>query len=245
MNSLARDLQCIPLPNVAPMRNIILKARGKIAYSHSRDPVPNPQFPTAAAEMAVPVLLELHEHVFRLRKELVKSMQRKVDAERQTLTRLRTSYAFKYPRQLLHQKEQELDEKLNQLKKSIRRYRDTKRNDWQNTQRRLRFVHPGSHIRLAKREHTQLAETLYKEMTRTVEIHKERFRTLSLQLDALSPLKTMQKGFSLVYDEHQKELYRSVRSVHPGQTVSVRMHDGTLDCHVWGIKEDGEEHDSK
>ena len=60
------------------------------------------------------------------------------------------------------------------------------------------------------------------------------------QLDALSPLKVMMRGYSLVYDERGERLIRSIRDVQPGDMVNVRLADGRLECHIWSMRgEDG------
>jgi exodeoxyribonuclease VII large subunit len=66
-----------------------------------------------------------------------------------------------------------------------------------------------------------------------------RFGSLVRQLDALSPLKVMARGYSLAYDEQEKTLIRSINEVQPGDRIHVRLTDGKLDCQVWGIQEEG------
>ncbi|MNI79699.1 exodeoxyribonuclease VII large subunit [compost metagenome] len=56
------------------------------------------------------------------------------------------------------------------------------------------------------------------------------------QLDMLSPLKVMGRGYSLVYDEQGKKLIKSMNDVEPGDMVKVKVTDGELDCQVWGMR---------
>jgi len=56
------------------------------------------------------------------------------------------------------------------------------------------------------------------------------------QLDALSPLKVMSRGYSLVYDEKENRLIKSIEDVQPGDLVKVKLADGQLDCQVWAMK---------
>jgi exodeoxyribonuclease VII large subunit len=56
------------------------------------------------------------------------------------------------------------------------------------------------------------------------------------QMDALSPLKTMARGYSLVYDEREENIIRTIMDVQLGDVVRVKLNDGQLDCHVWSIK---------
>lgn len=149
--------------------------------------------PTAAAEQAVPVLVELQERNQSRRNQLSQLLQQLLKEKRKELTNLQQSYAFKYPKQLLIQKEQELDESIQLLHKNMRRF---------------------------------------------IEEQKKQLYFQSAHLDALSPLKIMSKGYSLVYNQGKTDLYHSVEQIEPGQSVQIVMQDGELDCHVWGIKEE-------
>jgi exodeoxyribonuclease VII large subunit len=45
----------------------------------------------------------------------------------------------------------------------------------------------------------------------------------------------MARGYSLVYDEKEKNLIRTINEVQPGDLIHVRLADGKLDCQIWGI----------
>lgn len=148
--------------------------------------------PTAAAELAVPVLTELMQRVSRSKEQLRRSLTHYIQLKRQMLERYQQSYAFKYPHQLLAQKEQQFD---------------------------------------------QISSQLSQEMKHILEQNKQQLELKILKLDGLSPLKIMKKGYSLVYQQEKEDLVVSATQIEPGQAVRVRMHDGILDCQVWGIKE--------
>src|SRR5690606_33915539 len=74
--------------------------------------------PTAAAEMAVPSLLELQEKIFILTKRLNRAMSQQITNLREQLQTLTESYAFRSPVQLLRQKELDLDRLQDQLQKT-------------------------------------------------------------------------------------------------------------------------------
>ncbi len=70
---------------------------------------------------------------------------------------------------------------------------------------------------------------------------KERFLHLSAKLDALSPLKVLQRGYSIAMDPDGSVL-RSVHSVRPGDAVDIIVADGTVRTAVESVKE--EKHES-
>lgn len=60
---------------------------------------------------------------------------------------------------------------------------------------------------------------------------RERFARLAASLDALSPLKVLRRGYSLVQTP-AGEVVASIASVQTGDHLRVRLADGELDCHV-------------
>jgi exodeoxyribonuclease VII large subunit len=62
--------------------------------------------------------------------------------------------------------------------------------------------------------------------------------SLSAQLDALSPLKTLGRGYAICWDAPGHEVVRSVTAVQPGQRVHVQLADGMLQCEVEGTAPD-------
>jgi exodeoxyribonuclease VII large subunit len=71
-------------------------------------------------------------------------------------------------------------------------------------------------------------ERLINLATRRIGLERERLTGRQLQLVALSPLRVLTRGFSLVTRSDTGELVRSVASVRPGDRVSVRVADGTF-----------------
>ncbi len=79
--------------------------------------------PTAAAELAAPNIIELQEKVLQRTLRLQRAMRELVHKRRKT-TSVAKSYAFRYPRQVYEQKEEQLDRALEQLVLAKERYID-------------------------------------------------------------------------------------------------------------------------
>ncbi len=106
--------------------------------------------------------------------------------------------------------------------------------------RLLRF-HPQEQLQYAARRQQDATKALRQGM---LAVLKDRSAQLSAgvrQLDALSPLKVMGRGYSLVYDEQGKRLIKSLNDVQPGDMVKIKVTDGELDCQVWGMQREGED----
>lgn len=192
--------------------------------------------PTGAAELAVPHIEELLERVAINRIRLVRAMNEKVNVANKNLQHLQKSYAFRYPRQLLNQKEQELDRLLEKLMKEAIRKIEAKRGSFEQLYKRLKNAHPSAQIR---RENERLQRTIRELERATVKQINEKRIQLSntiTKMNALNPLKVMERGYSLVYND-EKKIIKSIKQMAPGDTVKVHLTDGSLDCQVWGIEE--------
>lgn len=198
--------------------------------------------PTAAAELAVPHMLELqqqvHYQMHRLRRSLLKELQQRRDK----LDRLRRSPALMQPARQLRQPAERLDRLTERLQHRMQSRLSMLGQRKMRLEQALAGHNPKEQIRYAKRRVDTAGRQLLKSMQVQLAGSQSRWNAQLRQLDALSPLKVMQRGYSLVYDEKGKGLINSVRKVQPGDIVNVRMTDGRLTCHVWSMEDN--EHDN-
>ncbi|HET7521987.1 MAG TPA: exodeoxyribonuclease VII large subunit, partial [Bacillales bacterium] len=192
--------------------------------------------PTGAGELSVPHFEELSERIAERQLRLRRAMLERTVSKKERLKRLRGSYAFRYPSQLVRQKEQELDRLLDRHVRENKRLVRMKADRLFQANRGLRRHHPEDMFKTADEQRYRLAKTLQREMRK---IHKQKaheFRQTVSKLNVLSPLNIMERGFSLTYDEGG-HLIKSTKQVQPSDLVKVRLKDGQLECHVWGIEE--------
>jgi exodeoxyribonuclease VII large subunit len=191
--------------------------------------------PTGAAELAVPHITELMERISQRKLRLMRAMKEKIAAESDRLSRLQKSYVFRYPEKLYEQKEQQLDSLLERLQRHTERLLDKKSERLEQLRLKLLRYHPNEQLSRMKEKYESLTKSLEKEMRSVIEHQQLRFTSLVSHLHALSPLKIMERGYSLVYNE-KKELVKSIRQLQLGDTIQVRLQDGQIDCHVWGME---------
>jgi exodeoxyribonuclease VII large subunit len=192
--------------------------------------------PTGAAELAVPHLTELLEKVTDKQTRLLRSMKTKLTNEKDRLNQIKKSYAFKYPKNLYVQKEQELDKMMERLEKQGKFVIERKREQWKNLSELLKRNHPLKQYQKAEERFKTIVKSLEKEMNQRLKEKQMAFQSIISKLDALSPLKIMERGYGLVYNQSQ-QLVKSVEQVQPGEFVTVNLKDGHLDCQIWGIEE--------
>lgn len=150
--------------------------------------------PSAAAELVVQNSEELERHLLSLHERMKFTVITLVDAQKERLKTLQTSYAFKYPANLIDQFTQKTDELLRQLQNYARAFVTQKR---------------------------------------------QRFQVLAGQLNALSPLAILERGYSLTFDERGGLLKRAAEC-RQGQLIVSRLRYGRVTSKVVEIHPEGE-----
>ena len=67
-------------------------------------------------------------------------------------------------------------------------------------------------------------------------LSEARLRTAAGQLEALSPLAVLARGYSVCWNAERTMVVRSASAVQPGELVTVTLHEGELDCEVKSTK---------
>lgn len=202
--------------------------------------------PTAAAELAVPHVAELQQQLVRQRQRLEQSLRMMVQGRKERLERVRRSPFFIHPRRYLLDQAQRLDRLQERLQQRTVRLAERGKARLDRLHSQLSGHHPGEQAAFAAKRLQGDVKRLEQAMQSSLKERRLQLHSAIRQLDALSPLKVMARGYSLVYDEQEKRLIKSIADVQPGDLVKVKVADGQLDCHVWSMKgEDGIESSSQ
>ncbi|QDH19597.1 exodeoxyribonuclease VII large subunit [Saccharibacillus brassicae] len=188
--------------------------------------------PTAAAELAVPDRRALQHRVAQQQERLRGALLRRAAQERERLARLQRSAVLRQPQRALQPHAQRLDGLTRRLTARTEARFASGRDKHARLHGRLSRFYPGAQLQLASRQLGGLDGRLNAAMTAAVKDGRQRLLGSLRQLDALSPLKVMARGYSLVYDEAGQKLIKSVREVAEGDGIVVRVNDGSLECRV-------------
>lgn len=194
--------------------------------------------PTAAAELAVPHAGELKHRLRQLEERLRQSLRRRAQRGRERLAMLQRSPALTRPRRSLQPHAQRLD-MLRQRLESAAGLRAARAKERRAAAHHgLLRVGPREQAVAARRRADDARRELGSAMEAILRSAKTRFTAEVRQLDALSPLKVMARGYSLVYDEQEQKLIKSLGDVQLGDVVVVKLNDGQMNCQVWEMKEE-------
>jgi exodeoxyribonuclease VII large subunit len=187
--------------------------------------------PTAAAELAVPNIHDLLTSVYERKARLTRATETRLLQEKERLAYLSKSYAFRYPKQLVEQKEQELDRLHETLVRESFRLIEKKQEQLRSSTQRLHGLHPQEKIKQETNRLNQNNQAIKRAISQLL---REKQHQLSLQiskLDLLSPLKMMDRGYSLVYNDENK-LVKETHQAPVNSFISVQLQNGKLKCEV-------------
>jgi exodeoxyribonuclease VII large subunit len=197
--------------------------------------------PTAAAELAVPHAGELAAQLLQLQQRLRQALQQRAQRGRERHSVLQRSLALAGPRRTLIQHTQRLDMLRVRLQRSADARLSRSRERKAVLHHSLQRFHPRDSVAAARQLTDSLRRELMGAMQARLQEKRSRYVAEIRHLDALSPLKVMSRGYSLVYDEAEEHLIKSLTEVQLGDLVVIKMNDGQLNCQVWGMKEDGKD----
>ncbi|WP_379161957.1 exodeoxyribonuclease VII large subunit [Paenibacillus sp. sgz5001063] len=195
--------------------------------------------PTAAAELAVPHAAELAAQLRTAQQRLRQGLLRRSQRGGERLASLQRSLALVGPRRQLAQHAQRLDMLRAGLLRAAKDRHGRARERQAVLHHSLQRFHPQASVSAARRRTESITRELAGAMQVRLQEKRSRFAAELRHLDALSPLKVMSRGYSLVYDEQEEHLIKSLNEVQLGDMVNIKLNDGQLSCQVWGMKEDG------
>ncbi|WP_430785356.1 exodeoxyribonuclease VII large subunit [Virgibacillus flavescens] len=193
--------------------------------------------PTSAAELAVPSQLELKEKIAHYNQNLSRTMANIVQSSSRQLKGLNQSYAFRYPGQLINQKEQELDKLVERLNKSIQFVHSKKSEALHNTKKRLASQHPKRQIQTMYLHLSQLHKQMQTHMSQITE--QKTLQTVNImdKLSLLNPLEVMRRGYAIPYDQ-KGNIIKSGKQTNRNDIIHLKLLNEILSCRVEEIKEE-------
>lgn len=177
--------------------------------------------PTAAAEMAVPVRLELLARTNELSTRLLNAKKRNIIEAGTRLERLVKS--LKSPVQLLEESTQRLDEWYERLNQTLKVNLQEKLTQVRYAEARL--VHPKNQITFLQEKVTSVSHRLQKASQVFFQQKTQSFETSKKLLESYSYTRVLERGFSLVQDENN-QVVSSYSDTKPSQNLTIKWHDG-------------------
>lgn len=187
--------------------------------------------PSAAAELITEAQHKIAEHLARLNHRLDRAVRFQILQARQRLARVPASRAESRMTTLVHRSEQRLDELNFRMENALsHRLRRRRREITELTAAVMRHD-PRRRLAEARAHFEACRARLDRTLERTLQLSAARLSALDGQLNSLSPLAVLDRGYALVLDAHGA-LVRSAAQVAPGDHVLTRLADGSFTSQV-------------
>lgn len=192
--------------------------------------------PSAAAEVAAPSREETLDRVREHEDGLARRLEALVETKRQRLDALADRPVLARPEALFRGARQRLDELATRLPRGAQARVSRARQRLDALAQRSVLADAGGIVDEPRQRLSVLADRLPLALDRRLEAASSRLGNAAGRLDALSPLKVLDRGYAVA--EHDGAPVRSVHDVDAGDPVTVRVADGRLATEVLDTEEE-------
>ncbi len=225
---LARAIRACPIPVVTGIGHEVDFTIADFAADR-RAPTPS-----AAAELVTPDVRHLITRIAASRQRLVQRMAALIRNQRENLDWL--SKRLLLPRRRLLDLIQRVDELSLRMNRSARGVPVSRRAALAALTARLGARHPASQIELNRARHADLRRRLSHFTRRRLSDARARVSETTRALKSISPLGTLERGYSILTRAEDGALVRVAENVKRGERIHARLAKGELDLTVAGKK---------
>lgn len=184
--------------------------------------------PTAAAELATPVLTDILEELQKLQLQTIVAFRNILKMRSQQVQHLQQSYIFQEPQRLYEGYVQNVDiltEKLISLEKQ---QITTAEGSFKTLNSRLLANTPASRIKMAKQNVEHLRQMTNNNITNRFSKYANDLNSLIGSLDTLSPLKIMSRGYTCV--TRDTKVVKSIEDLSIDDKIQLNFSDGSANA---------------
>ncbi|AIA75155.1 exodeoxyribonuclease [Halomonas campaniensis] len=185
--------------------------------------------PSAAAERLVPDQHALKQQLTQLENRLQRAMQARLERDSQRLDTLRAR--LRHPGEQLERQRQHVTALCQRLQRAMQQ--TVQQQQVRVTQLSKRLASQDM-VRLHRAEQervSQLQRRLANAMQRALEVRQARLSSAARELNAISPLAVLGRGYAIAQDE-KGHVIRRAEDTAPGQKLSLRLGEGRLNVEV-------------
>ena len=186
--------------------------------------------PSAAAELAVPILDEKIKILNMLSAQLLVILQNKIQKHNDLLNNLMGRRFFKDPIYITQPQIQRLDDLNNRLFRGLEQWVLLQSQKLLGIIHQLVHLSPTKNIDQLREKRTLLFHLLVKNLQSRIRLNHERFDGVLKNLHALGPLAILDRGYSIA-NFNGKSLTQS-DLVKEGESINVRLAKGQLRCTI-------------
>lgn len=187
--------------------------------------------PTAAAELATPVLTDEVLKLQQQRLRLYQAFSKTLALNKKQLVHLQNSYVLKQPQRLYDGYLQNVDQLHRRLLLAQQQRLQTSQQNVQLLQQRLQSQSLSGAIQQAQRMLTDTDHRLKRAIESLVQNRRQQAGQAVAALDLVSPLKILGRGFAYVTDDNQNVM-KKMTDFTVDQSIKLHVQDGLVNARI-------------
>jgi exodeoxyribonuclease VII large subunit len=193
--------------------------------------------PSGAAELVTPDWRQWRERFHALVRQSAHALHRQLERRATRSGELERRLQRTHPGFVLGQRLQRLDELTGRLGSSMARAFDLRQLKVANTASRLRSAAPCMLLLRRKEQAERLRLRMKAATSARVATAGSRLAVAAAGLQTVSPLRTLERGYAIVSDTESGTVLRRACDLQPGQSISARLADGSIEATVTKISD--------
>ena len=169
--------------------------------------------PTGAAEMAVPNMIDIINHLKQLSIRVNENINKKIKLEKLKLDQSKNSFVIKNPMIMIDNKKENLDLIKENIIRILTKKLENNKIKLENIKQNYILNNP---------------ETIYKEK-------QIKLKNLIEKLELVNPLNVLKRGYSLTTQDNK--IISSIKKIKKTKPITIKLQDGTIEATVKEIKE--------
>ncbi|NQZ11311.1 MAG: exodeoxyribonuclease VII large subunit [Algicola sp.] len=187
--------------------------------------------PSAAAELVSPDTGALVQHIEQYKAQLCRAMSRRLNDAKNHGLLVEQQLLHLHPQNVLNNHAQKIDELSLRLNTAIKLRIGNNNNGLNHMVSRFKLAQTALNIVHKQSQSKYLAEQLNQLMTVKLTDYKNRIETQAKQLDIVSPLKTLGRGYSITMDDNQ-QVIKSAAQLKADDLIETKLVDGSVKSRV-------------
>jgi len=176
------------------------------------------------------------KHLAQLKQQLSLSQQRLLQNKQQALDLVSTR--IKHPQAKIDLQQQKLMSLSSRLRQLIAEHLQRATGQQRELFQRLTHLSPQPFIEQQQLNVVKQNELLHRVMQQKLDKHKLNLAQQMRTLAAVSPLSTLERGYSITTDVDTGHVLQSSEGIKAGNRINVKLHQGQLECEVSKVKHD-------
>ena len=183
--------------------------------------------PTKAAEVVIGSEKEFNVTLINYSKRMQAAFKDSLNNLEKLFLRLSHSRFFKDPRELVYQRQQELDEAVVSLSRSFKHYLSLKQERLKRYTNLITAKRPEVILRDYKRSLFDLYRIFEKSIMQYIDIKGRDLAAVTSQMEALSPLAVLSRGYGMSFDK-DKKIIKSTKDLKKNDEIETLLKDGRI-----------------